>query len=156
MVGPRRVPEAARVSHDSPGAQAHLRVPEFENTTKTQRENTQREREKKRTKMEWERGKQRNFGRSGGGRYSVVEVTRRGSGVEWVLSKPTTHNNNTTTTQQHTTTTQHNSEMDRPKMNRPNMDWQNWIGKIGLAQSRPHQKGGERDGERVESRRAPV
>ena len=85
-------------------------VPTFENTTKIQREDSQRK--TKRAKMEAGKKpqKERNFGRSGGG------VQRKGE-PEGPKST-TTPTPNTHTTQQHIT----------------KMDWPNGLAKNGLAQ----------------------
>ena len=145
-----RGPKTVGVSHDSPRAQTcTFRVPVFKNTTKNQREDTQRE--TRRAKM-WagEGKKKRNFGRrcgwsSAGG--SSARVRPRGN--RWVQQ----HNNNTTTThnntQQHPTTpnnTQHTTTTQTNITSQKGLALQNWpnhrplttnIGQKWIGQSRP-------------------
>ena len=78
---------AAGVSHDSPEPiRAHLRVPEFKNTTKIQRERPPREREKER---KWRREREKKSEILGGpaewgSRAGVPGGGHRQGGVRWM------------------------------------------------------------------------
>ena len=99
---------AVGVSHDNPRTtkRAHLRFPAFENTTKIQREDTQRE--KKRANCWLEREKKREIlgGPAEGG------PAEEGSGARW--SKPIT----TPPTRTTTTNTNHNRQQTTPRKNK--------------------------------------
>ena len=97
----------------------HLRVPVFKNTTKIQRKRP-KEREKRMKTVVGEGKKERNFGRSGGGR----------SGGE-ALNTPTTHTTTTTHNTQHTThntqhTTHNTTTTTTPENFAKTLQHQNW------------------------------